>query len=184
MMSLFILCLISFFPVFLGILCLISFGVALIFSLGSGNYWVEVFNGYVGSVPLLIIAFFEIIGVIYIRGMKTQVFSPLSPSFLLNRSFDAAMLNVDICSLVFWQFQWWHLFNDWEEAQHLLESLLVGDQSIDAAGGVGRLRDRPSTEPSDISHMEPILCKQTEWKDTEEFICFLTYNLYVCKNNT
>uniref|UniRef100_A0A8C7Z0W7 Transporter n=1 Tax=Oryzias sinensis TaxID=183150 RepID=A0A8C7Z0W7_9TELE len=54
-----------------GILCLISFGVALIFSLGSGNYWVEVFNGYVGSVPLLIIAFFEIISVIYIRGMKT-----------------------------------------------------------------------------------------------------------------
>lgn len=54
-----------------GIIVVISFLVALIFALGSGNYWVEVFNGYVGSVPLLIIAFFEIIGVIYIRGMKT-----------------------------------------------------------------------------------------------------------------
>uniref|UniRef100_A0A665TQW9 Transporter n=1 Tax=Echeneis naucrates TaxID=173247 RepID=A0A665TQW9_ECHNA len=53
------------------ILCLISFLVALIFTLQSGNYWVEVFNSYVGSVPLLIIAFFEIIGVIYIRGMRT-----------------------------------------------------------------------------------------------------------------
>ncbi|XP_076610263.1 inactive sodium-dependent neutral amino acid transporter B(0)AT3-like [Chaetodon auriga] len=52
------------------IICLISFLTALIFTLGSGNYWVEVFNGYVGSVPLLIIAFFEITAVIYIHGMK------------------------------------------------------------------------------------------------------------------
>jgi len=44
--------------------------VALIFALGSGNYWVEVFNSYVGSVPLLIIAFFEIISVAYVYGMK------------------------------------------------------------------------------------------------------------------
>ncbi|XP_071355541.1 inactive sodium-dependent neutral amino acid transporter B(0)AT3 [Trachinotus anak] len=54
-----------------GIICLIAFLTALIFTMGSGNYWVEVFNSYVGSVPLLIIAFFEIIGVIYVRGMKT-----------------------------------------------------------------------------------------------------------------
>uniref|UniRef100_A0A672H4L5 Transporter n=1 Tax=Salarias fasciatus TaxID=181472 RepID=A0A672H4L5_SALFA len=54
-----------------GLICLVSFAVSLIFTMGSGNYWVEVFNGYVGSVPLLIIAFFEITGVIYGRGMKT-----------------------------------------------------------------------------------------------------------------
>lgn len=53
-----------------GVLCMISFLVALLFTLGSGNYWLEVFNAYVGSVPLLIIAFFEIVGVIYVRGMK------------------------------------------------------------------------------------------------------------------
>ncbi|XP_034456331.1 sodium-dependent neutral amino acid transporter B(0)AT3-like [Hippoglossus hippoglossus] len=53
------------------ITCLVAFLTALIFTLGSGNYWVEVFNSYVGSVPLLIIAFFELIGVIYVRGMKT-----------------------------------------------------------------------------------------------------------------
>uniref|UniRef100_A0A7N6AHN7 Transporter n=1 Tax=Anabas testudineus TaxID=64144 RepID=A0A7N6AHN7_ANATE len=53
-----------------GIICLIAFLTALIFTLGSGNYWVEVFNGYVGSVPLLIIAFFEITAVIYIHGMN------------------------------------------------------------------------------------------------------------------
>ncbi|XP_044027255.1 inactive sodium-dependent neutral amino acid transporter B(0)AT3 isoform X1 [Siniperca chuatsi] len=52
------------------IICLIAFLTALIFTLGSGNYWVEVFNSYVGSVPLLIIAFFEITGVIYVYGMK------------------------------------------------------------------------------------------------------------------
>uniref|UniRef100_A0A8D0A4K5 Transporter n=1 Tax=Sander lucioperca TaxID=283035 RepID=A0A8D0A4K5_SANLU len=52
------------------IICLVAFLTALIFTLGSGNYWVEVFNSYVGSVPLLIIAFFEITGVIYVRGMK------------------------------------------------------------------------------------------------------------------
>ncbi|KAM6900053.1 inactive sodium-dependent neutral amino acid transporter B(0)AT3 [Xenentodon cancila] len=52
------------------IICLIAFLIALIFTLGSGNYWVEVFNSYVGSVPLLIVAFFEITGVIYVHGMK------------------------------------------------------------------------------------------------------------------
>ena len=49
---------------------MISFLVALVFTLGSGNYWLEVFNSYVGSVPLLIIAFFELIGVIYFYGME------------------------------------------------------------------------------------------------------------------
>ncbi|KAE8282200.1 Sodium-dependent neutral amino acid transporter B(0)AT3 [Larimichthys crocea] len=52
------------------IICMICFLTALLFTLSSGNYWVEVFNGYVGSVPLLIIAFFEIIGVVYVHGMK------------------------------------------------------------------------------------------------------------------
>ncbi|XP_068188384.1 sodium-dependent neutral amino acid transporter B(0)AT3-like [Antennarius striatus] len=51
-------------------ICLVSFLFALIFTMRSGNYWVEVFNGYVGSVPLLIIAVFEIIAVIYVYGMK------------------------------------------------------------------------------------------------------------------
>ena len=50
--------------------CLISFLVGLVFTLGSGNYWLEIFNSYVGSVPLLIIAFCELIGVIYFYGMQ------------------------------------------------------------------------------------------------------------------
>uniref|UniRef100_A0A8C7W587 Transporter n=1 Tax=Oncorhynchus mykiss TaxID=8022 RepID=A0A8C7W587_ONCMY len=51
------------------LICLVSFLVALIFTMGSGNYWLEIFNSYVGSVPLLIIAFFEIIAVAYIYGI-------------------------------------------------------------------------------------------------------------------
>uniref|UniRef100_A0A8C7T4R2 Transporter n=1 Tax=Oncorhynchus mykiss TaxID=8022 RepID=A0A8C7T4R2_ONCMY len=54
---------------FTALICLVSFLVALIFTMGSGNYWLEIFNSYVGSVPLLIIAFFEIIAVAYIYGI-------------------------------------------------------------------------------------------------------------------
>lgn len=53
-----------------GMSCIICFLMALLFTLGSGNYWLELFNAYVGSVPLLIVAFFELVGVIYVRGMK------------------------------------------------------------------------------------------------------------------
>ncbi|KAM6935298.1 sodium-dependent neutral amino acid transporter B(0)AT3-like [Lycodopsis pacificus] len=53
-----------------GLICLTSFSVALVFTLGSGNYWLEIFNSYVGSMPLLIIAFFEIISVVYIYGIN------------------------------------------------------------------------------------------------------------------
>ncbi|KAM9775884.1 sodium-dependent neutral amino acid transporter B(0)AT3-like [Syngnathus typhle] len=56
--------------VWTGLICLTAFLISLIFTMGSGNYWVEVFNTYVGSIPLLIIAFFEVIGVSYVRGMK------------------------------------------------------------------------------------------------------------------
>uniref|UniRef100_A0A3B4DAM1 Transporter n=1 Tax=Pygocentrus nattereri TaxID=42514 RepID=A0A3B4DAM1_PYGNA len=55
---------------FTAVICVISFLVALIFTMGSGNYWLDVFNSYVGSVPLLIIAFFEITAVILFYGMK------------------------------------------------------------------------------------------------------------------
>lgn len=56
--------------IFTGLMCLVSFAVALVFTLGSGNYWLGIFNNYVGSLPLLVIAFFEITAVIYIYGAK------------------------------------------------------------------------------------------------------------------
>ncbi|KAL2080633.1 hypothetical protein ACEWY4_024426 [Coilia grayii] len=52
------------------IIALVSLLVGLVFTMGSGNYWLEIFNNYVGSVSLLLIAFFEIIGVVMFRGMK------------------------------------------------------------------------------------------------------------------
>ncbi|XP_036433771.1 LOW QUALITY PROTEIN: inactive sodium-dependent neutral amino acid transporter B(0)AT3 [Colossoma macropomum] len=55
---------------FTAVICVISFLVALIFTMGSGNYWLEIFNSYVGSVPLLIIAFFEITSVVLFYGMN------------------------------------------------------------------------------------------------------------------
>ncbi|CAK8695812.1 unnamed protein product [Clavelina lepadiformis] len=42
---------------------LVSFLVSLTFIQGSGNYWLDVFDKYAGSIPLLIIAFFELIAV-------------------------------------------------------------------------------------------------------------------------
>uniref|UniRef100_UPI003AB09141 sodium-dependent neutral amino acid transporter B(0)AT3-like n=1 Tax=Centroberyx gerrardi TaxID=166262 RepID=UPI003AB09141 len=55
---------------FTALVCLICFLVSLIFTLGSGNYWLEVFNSYVGSVPFLVIAFFEVVGVVYVYGLR------------------------------------------------------------------------------------------------------------------
>ncbi|KAF7656806.1 hypothetical protein LDENG_00035780 [Lucifuga dentata] len=52
-----------------GIVCLSSFLTALIFALQSGNYWLALFDSYAGSIPLLIIAFCEMIAVAYIYGM-------------------------------------------------------------------------------------------------------------------
>uniref|UniRef100_A0A8C0GSG1 Transporter n=1 Tax=Chelonoidis abingdonii TaxID=106734 RepID=A0A8C0GSG1_CHEAB len=53
-----------------GVLCLVSFVIALCFTLRSGSYWLEVFDSYAGSLPLLIIAFFEVTGVVYVYGIK------------------------------------------------------------------------------------------------------------------
>ncbi|XP_057684226.1 sodium-dependent neutral amino acid transporter B(0)AT3-like [Corythoichthys intestinalis] len=53
-----------------GLVCLGAFFLSLIFTLASGNYWVEVFNTYIGSIPFLIVALFEVIGVVYVHGIK------------------------------------------------------------------------------------------------------------------
>ncbi|XP_031442371.1 sodium-dependent neutral amino acid transporter B(0)AT3-like isoform X3 [Clupea harengus] len=55
---------------FTAFIALLSFLVGLVFTMGSGNYWLEIFNNYVGSVSLLIIAFFELVGVIGFRGIR------------------------------------------------------------------------------------------------------------------
>ncbi|XP_012686876.2 sodium-dependent neutral amino acid transporter B(0)AT3-like [Clupea harengus] len=55
---------------FSALICLVCFLMALIFTMGSGNYWLEIFNTYVGSVPFLVIALFELIGIVFFYGTE------------------------------------------------------------------------------------------------------------------
>ncbi|XP_060110360.1 sodium-dependent neutral amino acid transporter B(0)AT1-like [Heteronotia binoei] len=52
-----------------GLICVGSFLIAIIFVLRSGNYWLALFDNFAGSIPLLIIAFFEMFSVVYIYGI-------------------------------------------------------------------------------------------------------------------
>ncbi|XP_061086171.1 sodium-dependent neutral amino acid transporter B(0)AT1-like [Conger conger] len=52
-----------------GSICLFSCGFALIFVQGSGDYWLALFDSFAGSIPLLIIAFCEMMGVVYLYGI-------------------------------------------------------------------------------------------------------------------
>ncbi|KAM9385721.1 sodium-dependent neutral amino acid transporter B(0)AT1-like [Pholidichthys leucotaenia] len=54
--------------VFVGLTCLVSFLLGLIFAQGSGNYWLALFDNFAGSIPLLVIGFCEMIAVIYVYG--------------------------------------------------------------------------------------------------------------------
>ncbi|XP_063041161.1 sodium-dependent neutral amino acid transporter B(0)AT3-like [Engraulis encrasicolus] len=55
---------------FTGLICVLCFLIGLIFCMGSGNYWLEIFNTYVGSIPFLIIALFELIGIVLFYGVN------------------------------------------------------------------------------------------------------------------
>ncbi|TSK34715.1 Sodium-dependent neutral amino acid transporter B(0)AT1 [Bagarius yarrelli] len=52
-----------------GLTCLVCFLIALIFVQGSGNYWLALFDNFAGSIPLLIVAFCEMVGVVYVYGI-------------------------------------------------------------------------------------------------------------------
>lgn len=51
-----------------GVICFVSFLIGLLFCTGAGEYWVKVFDSCSGSMGLLLIAFFEVIGVMYVYG--------------------------------------------------------------------------------------------------------------------
>ncbi|XP_038626341.1 inactive sodium-dependent neutral amino acid transporter B(0)AT3 isoform X2 [Tachyglossus aculeatus] len=53
-----------------GVICLACFLIALCFTLQSGSYWLEIFDKYGASLSLLVLAFFEFIGIAYVYGMK------------------------------------------------------------------------------------------------------------------
>uniref|UniRef100_A0A8C9RQX7 Transporter n=1 Tax=Scleropages formosus TaxID=113540 RepID=A0A8C9RQX7_SCLFO len=52
-----------------GVTCLVCFLIALIFVQKSGNYWLALFDSFAGSIPLLIIAFCEMVAVVYLYGI-------------------------------------------------------------------------------------------------------------------
>ncbi|XP_055733352.1 sodium-dependent neutral amino acid transporter B(0)AT1-like [Salvelinus fontinalis] len=52
-----------------GVTCIVCFTVALIFTQRSGNYWLALFDSFAGSIPLLVIAFCEMVSVVYIYGI-------------------------------------------------------------------------------------------------------------------
>jgi len=52
------------------IVCIFSFLMGLIFTLRSGMYILGIFDTYAGTVPLLMIAFFETVGVVYVYGYE------------------------------------------------------------------------------------------------------------------
>ncbi|KAL6073009.1 hypothetical protein STEG23_010735 [Scotinomys teguina] len=53
-----------------GMVCLVCFLSAICFTLQSGNYWLEIFDSFAASLNLIIFAFMEVVGVIYVYGMK------------------------------------------------------------------------------------------------------------------
>uniref|UniRef100_A0A4W5PRI0 Transporter n=1 Tax=Hucho hucho TaxID=62062 RepID=A0A4W5PRI0_9TELE len=52
-----------------GVTCIVCFTIALIFTQRSGNYWLALFDSFAGSIPLLVIAFCEMVSVVYIYGI-------------------------------------------------------------------------------------------------------------------
>uniref|UniRef100_A0A2K5E111 Transporter n=1 Tax=Aotus nancymaae TaxID=37293 RepID=A0A2K5E111_AOTNA len=53
-----------------GLVCLACFLCATCFTLQSGNYWLEIFDNFAAPLNLLIFAFLEVVGVVYVYGMK------------------------------------------------------------------------------------------------------------------
>lgn len=52
----------------LGVVCLICFFVGLIFTTGAGEYWLKMFDSFAGTIGLVVVAFLEMISVVYIYG--------------------------------------------------------------------------------------------------------------------
>lgn len=56
-------------PLSPGLICLVCLLASTCFTLQSGSYWLEIFDSYVASLNLIVFAFFEVVGVVYIYGL-------------------------------------------------------------------------------------------------------------------
>ncbi|XP_063711946.1 sodium-dependent neutral amino acid transporter B(0)AT3-like [Symsagittifera roscoffensis] len=52
------------------VLCVSSLVLAQLFALSSGDYLLQIFDTWVGTVPLLVVAFFEVIAISYFYGVR------------------------------------------------------------------------------------------------------------------
>ncbi|XP_018566010.1 sodium- and chloride-dependent transporter XTRP3 [Anoplophora glabripennis] len=48
--------------------CIICFSVGIIFTTGAGEYWLTMFDSFAGTIGLVVVAFMEMIAVIYVYG--------------------------------------------------------------------------------------------------------------------
>lgn len=55
-------------PYLTGFVCLFCFSVGLIFTTGAGEYWLKMFDSFAGTLGLVVVAFMEMIAVVYIYG--------------------------------------------------------------------------------------------------------------------
>ncbi|EDO46589.1 predicted protein [Nematostella vectensis] len=53
-----------------GAICLVSFLLGLLFCQNSGEYWLQMFDSFSGTLPLLVIGMLEMIGVCWVYGSK------------------------------------------------------------------------------------------------------------------
>nr|XP_044992752.1 sodium- and chloride-dependent transporter XTRP3A-like isoform X3 [Jaculus jaculus] len=54
----------------LGLVCLVSCAIGMVFTMEAGNYWFDIFNDYAATLSLLLIVLVEIIAVCYIYGLR------------------------------------------------------------------------------------------------------------------
>lgn len=57
-------------PVLTGAVCAFCFTVGLIFTTGAGEYWLSMFDSFAGTLGLVVVAFMEMIAVVYVYGHK------------------------------------------------------------------------------------------------------------------
>jgi solute carrier family 6 (neurotransmitter transporter, amino acid/orphan) member 15/16/17/18/20 len=55
-------------PYLTGVVCVFCFLIGLIFTTGAGEYWLKMFDSFAGTLGLVVVAFMEMIAVIYIYG--------------------------------------------------------------------------------------------------------------------
>jgi solute carrier family 6 (neurotransmitter transporter, amino acid/orphan) member 15/16/17/18/20 len=57
-------------PILTGVVCVFCCSVGFIFTTGAGEYWLTMFDSFAGTLGLVVVAFMEMVAVVYIYGHK------------------------------------------------------------------------------------------------------------------